>query len=132
MLLRRAVGQSYTSLRHLHSSLRRQEVAGEGSDRTTVKILNEQTDHLLIDAYNQFSFLLNNNVRVMGPCVILPDAIMHWKIPNPVDLDERAFVLFELIDPKPDVVFFGYGASPELQNKVKIMKPRHFERVPNN
>ena len=52
-------------------------------------------------------------MRVMGPMAVFPDAVLQWNIKETLAVDENAFVLFELLHPKPDIVFFGYGAKSE-------------------
>ncbi len=127
MILRRvASGRTFSCLRKLHSSQVRSDAAYEGSGKTTVKILNENQDYLLVDAYSKYGFLLSNNVRIMGPCVVLPDAILSWKIPNPPEMTERAFSLFQVLHPRPDVVFFGYGSGEGEMSRVNIKNPANF------
>ena len=99
------------SRREFSSSICRFDEAYQGSGRTTVSILNENKDRILVNGFSQYGFILNNEMRVMGPAAIFPDGVLQWNIASTLTVDENAFVLFELLHPKPDIVFFGYGAA---------------------
>ena len=101
------------SRRGFSTSARKFDAAYDGPGKTTVSILNENQDKILVDGYSRFGFILNNNMRVMGPMAVFPDAVLQWNIKETLAVDENAFVLFELLHPKPDIVFFGYGAKSD-------------------
>jgi len=48
--------------------------------RSTVTILNDQMDGLGINGFSQLGFLLNNGLRVIGPCAIFPRTILQWNV----------------------------------------------------
>ena len=50
----------------------------------------------------------------MGPMAVFPDAVLQWNIKSTLTVDENAFALFEILHPKPDIIFFGYGAKTDL------------------
>ena len=52
--------------------------------------------------------LINAKIRASNK-----DLPVQWNIKETLAVDENAFVLFELLHPKPDIVFFGYGAKSE-------------------
>jgi len=97
--------------RGFSTSISRLDAAYEGSGKTTVSIINENQDKLMVDGFSQQGFILNNNMRVIGPMAIFPDGVLQWNIKSTLTVDENAFILFELLHPKPDIVFFGYGAK---------------------
>merc|ERR1719262_1584512 len=85
------------------STALKRDMAYDGPGKTTVDILNQ--DHaetkLMVDGFSQYGFILNNGSRVIGPMAILPDAVLQWKIDDPFNIHPDAFVLFELLHPKP-------------------------------
>jgi len=121
------------SRRGFSTSARKFDAAYDGPGKTTVSILNENQDKILVDGYSRFGFILNNNMRVMGPMAVFPDAVLQWNIKETLAVDENAFVLFELLHPKPDIVFFGYGAKSDAirenssgknQSQIQYIKER--------
>ena len=105
------------SRREFSSSIGRFDAAYDGPGKTTVTILNENRERMLVNGFSKYGFILNNEMRVMGPMAIFPDAVLQWNIASTLSVDENAFVLFEVLHPKPDIVFFGYGA-PTAQIKT--------------
>ena len=99
-------------------SARRLDAAYEGPGKTTVAIMNEEKESLLIDAFSKYGFLLNNGFRVLGPCAIFPDAVFNWNIKSTLDVNENSFALFELLHPKPEIVIFGYGIKSNAISKT--------------
>jgi len=101
--------------RGFSTSVAKLDAAYDGPGKTTVSILNEtMKDKTMVDAYSQQGFVLNNNMRVMGPMAVFPDAVLQWNIKSTLTVDENAFALFEILHPKPDIIFFGYGAKTDL------------------
>ena len=45
-----------------------------------MSILNNEMDGLGINGFSQLGFLLNNGLRVIGPCAIFPRSILHWNV----------------------------------------------------
>ena len=107
-----------SSTRGFSSSVKRLDAAYEGSGKTTVSILNENNAKIMVDGYSRYGFILNNSMRVMGPMAVFPDAVLQWNIPETLAVNEDAFVLFELLHPRPDIIFFGYGAKSEAITNV--------------
>ena len=101
------------SRRGFSTSVKRFDASYDGPGKTTVSILNENQDKILVDGFSKYGFILNNNMRVMGPMAVFPDAVLQWNIKETLAVDENAFVLFELLHPTPDIVFFGYGSRSE-------------------
>ena len=97
--------------RNFSCSARKFDAAYDGPGKTTVKILNENADKIMIDGFSRYGFVLNNKMRVTGPTIIMPDAVLHWKIKDTLLVTPESFCLFDILDPKPDIVFFGYGSK---------------------
>jgi len=48
--------------------------------RTTVSFLNDEMDGLGINGFSTLGFLLNNGLRVVGPCAVFPRSILQWNV----------------------------------------------------
>ena len=49
----------------------------EGPGKTTVAILNEDSMGInMIDSYSRDGFRLNDDTKILGPCVIFPTAVL--------------------------------------------------------
>jgi len=48
--------------------------------RSTVSILNDEMDGLGINGISTLGFLLNNGLRIIGPCAIFPRSILQWNV----------------------------------------------------
>ena len=114
-----------SSKRGLFCSAAQLDAAYDGPGKTTVNILNENKAKLMIDGFSRVGFTLNNDMRAMGPIALFPDAVFQWNIKDTLSVTADAFVLFELLDPKPEIVFFGYGSKVDTNIKtvsVNIVK----------
>ena len=66
-----------SSRRGFSTSARKFDAAYDGPGKTTVSILNENQDKILVDGYSRYGFILNNSMRVMGPMAVFPDAVLQ-------------------------------------------------------
>jgi len=48
--------------------------------KTTVSFMNDEMEGLGINAFSQVGFVLNNGLRVVGPCAIFPRSILQWNV----------------------------------------------------
>jgi len=48
--------------------------------KSTVSILNDEMDGLGINGFSQLGFLLNNGLRVIGPCAVFPRSVLQWNV----------------------------------------------------
>ena len=48
--------------------------------RSTVSLLNDEMDGLGINGFSQLGFILNNGLRVIGPCAVFPRSILQWNV----------------------------------------------------
>jgi len=48
--------------------------------RSTVNFLNDEMDGLGINGFSTLGFVLNNGLRVVGPCAIFPRSILQWNV----------------------------------------------------
>jgi hypothetical protein len=96
----------------------------------------------MVDAFSNLGFRLNNTMKCMGPIVIFPNIILSWNVENLRDIDENSLniftvkflmyniiiflfirmLIFQLIDPKPELVVIGYGVRFDTENGTLIQK----------
>ena len=49
----------------------------EGHGKTSVAILNEDSEGInMIDSYSMDGFRLNDDTKILGPCVVFPTAVL--------------------------------------------------------
>jgi uncharacterized protein len=63
----------------------------------------EASVFLQVTSFNHNGFLINNNIRVIGPMVIFPKSVFSWNVGGLEDVNENSLSLFRLIDPKPGI-----------------------------
>jgi len=100
----------------------------EGHGKTSVAILNEENLGInMIDSYSQDGFRLNDDTKILGPCVIFPTAVLGWRIRDAEDVTEDSLALFTLLDPKLDILVIGHGKKAGTRDPVNpktILKMR--------
>ena len=78
------VGGGITSRRHLYTPNDAVQKQGsyEGPGKTTVAILNEDYAGVvnLIDSFAVDGFRLNDNTKILGPCVVFPTHVLGKNI----------------------------------------------------
>ena len=76
----KTVGAGITSRRHLYTPNDAVQKQGsyEGPGKTTVAILNEDYAGVvnLIDSFAVDGFRLNDNTKILGPCVVFPTHVL--------------------------------------------------------
>jgi len=50
------------------------------SMRSTVSFLNDEMEGMCISGFSSLGFLLNNGLRVIGPCAVFPRSILQWNV----------------------------------------------------
>uniref|UniRef100_A0A0P4W092 Uncharacterized protein n=1 Tax=Scylla olivacea TaxID=85551 RepID=A0A0P4W092_SCYOL len=70
-------------------------------DRSVVKVLNMESDAgLMVDAFSQIGFRLNNGLSVVGPVALFPKTVLSWRVKSVADINEDSLSLFYLLEPK--------------------------------
>jgi len=93
----------------------------EGHGKTTIRVLNEEFVGMnFIDSFSTSGFRLNDNSVIIGPTVIFPTAVLRWKVGSAQEITEESLSLFNLLEPKPDLVIIGHGELPSVRNPVDI------------
>jgi len=92
----------------------------EGPGKTTVAILNEESVGLvnMVDSFAVDGFRLNDDTKILGPCVIFPTQVLAWNVSGAEDISEESLALFTILDPKLDVLVIGHGLTKSSRNPV--------------
>ncbi|XP_006010919.1 NADH dehydrogenase [ubiquinone] 1 alpha subcomplex assembly factor 3 [Latimeria chalumnae] len=81
--------------------------------RTTVTLLErESPEVMLVDGYSSHGFTINGD-KVIGPCAIIPQAVLQWNVGSARDITEDSLALFHMIVPKIEVLVLGTGDRVE-------------------
>lgn len=96
-------------------------------EKTITTILNSEADNgLMIDAYSEVGFRLNNNFTVLGPMIIFPRSVVSWNINDASEINEESLSLFTVLEPKVDLIVLGIGDDtdklPKSFNILKFMR----------
>lgn len=97
--------------------------AYEGDGKTTVRVLNDEEDHVnLINAYSEKGFRLSNKLFIHGSIIIFPTNVFSWNVNRGADITLESLLLFDLIVPKTKIVVIGYGEHQEPHDSSLPMK----------
>jgi NADH dehydrogenase [ubiquinone] 1 alpha subcomplex assembly factor 3 len=92
----------------------------EGHGKTSVAILNEDAQGInMIDSYAQDGFRLNDDTKILGPCIVFPTAVLGWRIRSAADITEESLTLFLLLDPRLDLLIIGHGGPAGTRDAVR-------------
>ena len=87
-----------------------------------MRVLNKELDRgLMIDAYSQAGFRLNNGINVVGPMAIFPRTVLSWNVGNSENINEASLSLFGVLEPKIDILVIGVGddkITPAFSKKI--------------
>lgn len=111
-------------LREILSQPRCLQSTGE-DDKTITRVLNQEVDAgLMVDAYSQIGFRLNNGMSVVGPIAIFPKTVLSWRVQSSKDITEDSLSLFSILEPKIDILIIGVGDKGEQVNPrvIKYMR----------
>ncbi|XP_065408963.1 NADH dehydrogenase [ubiquinone] 1 alpha subcomplex assembly factor 3 isoform X4 [Chrysemys picta bellii] len=85
--------------------------------KTTLKLMErESPSMMLIDGYTSWGFTINGD-KVVGPCAIIPRAILQWNVGSYQDITKESLVLFRLLEPRIEILVLGVG------DKVERLEP---------
>ncbi|MFT7810878.1 NADH dehydrogenase-like [Arapaima gigas] len=87
--------------------------------RTTVSIMQKEPNgSLLIHSYSSHGFMVDSN-QVVGPCALLPPAILQWNVGSYKDISVDSLSLFYMLEPRIEILVLGTGSHVErLDPKV--------------
>ncbi|KAG5275092.1 hypothetical protein AALO_G00143470 [Alosa alosa] len=81
--------------------------------KTTVSVMQkEQGGGAMIYSYSPRGFNIDGN-RVIGPCAVIPPAILQWNVGSYKDITIESLALFYMIEPRIEVLVLGTGGRVE-------------------
>ncbi|KAM9132623.1 NADH dehydrogenase [ubiquinone] 1 alpha subcomplex assembly factor 3 [Pangshura tecta] len=76
----------------------------------------DSSSMMIVDSYSSWGFTINGN-KVVGPCAVVPCAILQWNVGSYQDITKESLVLFRLLEPSIEILVLGVG------NKVEQLEP---------
>lgn len=97
--------------------------AYDGDGKTYVSMLNHNNikEGVMISAYSQFGFRLNNNFQVLGPIICFSNSIIAWYINDDGDVDEDSLSLLFNLEPMPSLIVLGIGDNTYRKQIDKLV-----------
>ncbi|XP_043934680.1 NADH dehydrogenase [ubiquinone] 1 alpha subcomplex assembly factor 3 [Protopterus annectens] len=81
--------------------------------KTMVTVMERDgPDVVFIDGYSTHGFTVNGD-RIIGPCAIVPQAILQWNVGSSKDVSVESLALFHLLEPKIEILVLGTGDRAE-------------------
>ncbi|XP_053324876.1 NADH dehydrogenase [ubiquinone] 1 alpha subcomplex assembly factor 3 [Spea bombifrons] len=81
--------------------------------KTTVSVLErDSSDVMFIESVSRQGFIINGD-RVVGPCAIIPKAILQWNVGSHKDISVESLSLFHMLVPRIEIVVLGTGDRVE-------------------
>ncbi|XP_017305452.1 NADH dehydrogenase [ubiquinone] 1 alpha subcomplex assembly factor 3 [Ictalurus punctatus] len=81
--------------------------------RTTVTVMQKEPESgPIIYSYSSQGFNVDGN-KVIGPCAVVPPAILQWNVGSHQDITVESLSLFYLLEPRIEVLVLGTGARTE-------------------
>ncbi|KAF5396076.1 NADH dehydrogenase [ubiquinone] 1 alpha subcomplex assembly factor 3 [Paragonimus heterotremus] len=96
------------------------EIPAKETKSVEADIMNYGSSGIYFSAYNQNGFLLNNGVRIIGPCAAFPRNAFCWNVKDINDVNEDSLSLFFILEPRLDVLVIGKGETNVQVNSALI------------
>lgn len=95
----------------------------DNDGKTYVSMLNNHNiqDGIMVSAYSQFGFRLNNNFLVLGPIICFSNSILAWYINDDRDISEDSLSLIFNLEPMPSVIVLGVGDNAYRKQIDKLV-----------
>ncbi|CAI6356073.1 unnamed protein product [Macrosiphum euphorbiae] len=113
---------------------RRSVGAYENDGKTYVSMLNNNNirDGIMISAYSQYGFRLNNGFVVLWPVVCFANSIMAWRVNDDRDVGVDSLSMLFHLEPAPAVIVLGLGEGaaaemPRRQSPPAVPEPATVE-----
>ncbi|XP_008103649.1 NADH dehydrogenase [ubiquinone] 1 alpha subcomplex assembly factor 3 [Anolis carolinensis] len=85
--------------------------------KTTIRHLEKESpDIMFVESYTRRGFTISGN-KIVGPCAILPRAILQWNVGTHTDITAESLTLFRLLEPRIEILVLGTG------DKVQRLDP---------
>ncbi|XP_031143473.1 NADH dehydrogenase [ubiquinone] 1 alpha subcomplex assembly factor 3 isoform X1 [Sander lucioperca] len=84
--------------------------------RTSVSVMQKEPGSgVMIHSYSSRGFNIDGN-KVIGPCAVLPPAILQWNVGSYKDITEESVSLFHMLEPRIEILVLGTGTRVERIN----------------
>ncbi|KAI9515191.1 NADH dehydrogenase [ubiquinone] 1 alpha subcomplex assembly factor 3 [Dissostichus eleginoides] len=81
--------------------------------RTSVSVMQKEPGSgAMIYSYSSKGFNIDGN-KVLGPCALLPPAILQWNVGTHKDITEESVSLFHMLEPRIEILVLGTGSRTE-------------------
>ncbi|XP_065605497.1 NADH dehydrogenase [ubiquinone] 1 alpha subcomplex assembly factor 3 [Cyrtonyx montezumae] len=93
--------------------------------RTRVTVLQpDSPNSAFIEGYSSRGFSISGSV-VVGPCALLPRAILQWNVGSHRDISLQSLALFRLLEPRIEILVLGTGdrveyLHPDLLRQMRL------------
>ncbi|XP_015730528.2 NADH dehydrogenase [ubiquinone] 1 alpha subcomplex assembly factor 3 isoform X1 [Coturnix japonica] len=92
--------------------------------RTRVTVLQpESPNSAFIEGYSCRGFSISGSV-VVGPCAVLPRAILQWNVGSHRDISPQSLALFRLLEPRIEILVLGTGDRVEQLHPAVLRQMR--------
>ncbi|XP_068816386.1 NADH dehydrogenase [ubiquinone] 1 alpha subcomplex assembly factor 3 isoform X2 [Struthio camelus] len=92
--------------------------------RTRVTVLEpESPNTMFIEGYTSRGFAVSGSL-VVGPCAILPRAILQWNVGSYRDISQESLSLFRLLEPRIEILVLGTGDRVERLHPAVLKRMR--------
>ncbi|XP_068010309.1 NADH dehydrogenase [ubiquinone] 1 alpha subcomplex assembly factor 3 isoform X1 [Melanerpes formicivorus] len=93
--------------------------------RTRLTVLEPESPNIMfIEGYTSRGFTISGNL-VVGPCAILPRAILQWNVGSYKDVSHESLSLFRLLEPQIEILVLGTG------DRVERLHPAMLKQMQN-
>ncbi|KAK5872454.1 hypothetical protein PBY51_013157 [Eleginops maclovinus] len=88
--------------------------------RTSVSVMQKEPGSgVMIYSYSSRGFNIDGN-KVLGPCAVLPPAILQWNVGSHNDITEESVSLFHMLEPRIEILVLGTGSRVERINPLVL------------
>lgn len=78
-------------------------------------ILNKKSaETLTINFVHKDGFILGDGTELIGSTIIFPHTLFSWHVNSAKDVTEESLTLFKILDPKLDMLIFGFGNDEDF------------------
>ncbi|KAE8612323.1 hypothetical protein XENTR_v10012811 [Xenopus tropicalis] len=80
---------------------------------------------MFIETYSSQGFIINGD-KVVGPCAVIPKAILQWNVGSYKDINLESLSLFHMLSPRIEILVVGTGDRVERldPNILKFMRQK--------
>ncbi|KAK6634694.1 hypothetical protein RUM43_012096 [Polyplax serrata] len=82
-------------------------------------INKKDADVLCINRVLLDGFELSNGVELFGSLILFPHSLLSWHVTNAKYVNEDSLTLFKILEPKLDILIFGYGSQTDYTPEVR-------------